>query len=72
MGIEVPDGDYATVAGFVLSALGHLPSEPGDVVDVEPWRLTVTAVDDRAITEVRITRHPATPPTRKPLPGRRK
>jgi putative hemolysin len=56
LGIEVPDGQYATVAGFLLWQLQRIPDAPGDVVDVGPWRMTITGVDDRAITEVRISR----------------
>ncbi|HEY8547388.1 MAG TPA: transporter associated domain-containing protein, partial [Acidimicrobiales bacterium] len=61
LGIEVPDGQYATVAGFLLWQLQRIPEQPGDVVDVGPWRMTITGVDDRAITEVRVTRAPTTP-----------
>lgn len=60
VGVEVPDGDYATVAGFILSRLGRLPTAPGDVVECDPWELRVTAVDDRAITEVHIVPRPGT------------
>ena len=56
IGVQVPDGDYATVAGFVLSRLQRIPDQPGDEVVEGPWRFTVTAVDDFAITEVRISR----------------
>ena len=56
LGVEIPDGQYATVAGFLLWQLQRIPDQPGDVVDVPPWRMTITAVDDRAITEVRISR----------------
>jgi len=55
VGVEVPDGQYATVAGFLLWQLQRIPDRPGDVVDVGPWRMTITGVDDRAITEVRIS-----------------
>lgn len=56
LGVEVPDGDYATVAGFVIDALQRLPDEPGEHVDHGPWRFTVTGVDRRAITQVRVAR----------------
>jgi putative hemolysin len=56
LGIEVPDGQYATVAGFLLWQLQRIPEAPGDVVEVGPWRMTITGVDDRAITEVRVSR----------------
>jgi putative hemolysin len=56
IGVEVPDGQYATVAGFLLWQLQRIPDKPGDIVVVGPWRMEITAVDDRAITEVRISR----------------
>jgi putative hemolysin len=54
IGIEVPEGPYATVAGFILERLGRLPRAPGDVVEAGPWTFTVTDVTPRAIVEVRI------------------
>jgi putative hemolysin len=56
IGVEVPDGQYATVAGFLLWQLQRIPDKPGDIVIVGPWRMEITAVDDRAITEVRVSR----------------
>jgi putative hemolysin len=56
IGIELPRGDYATVAGYLLTELQRIPDQPGDTVAHGPWRFTVTAVEDRAIVEVRITR----------------
>lgn len=56
IGLEVPEGQYATVAGYLLWRLQRIPDGPGDAVDVDGWRLTVTKVDDLAITEVRLSR----------------
>lgn len=56
VGIDLPAGEYTTVAGMVLEALGRIPEEPGDTVTVGDWKVTVLAVDDRAITRVRLTR----------------
>jgi putative hemolysin len=56
LGVEVPDGSFATVAGLILEQTGEIPEEPGEVVDVAGWRFEVLAVDRRAITQVRIER----------------
>lgn len=52
--VELPEGPYSTVAGLVLDRLGLIPDQPGDAVDVAGWTIEVTAVDGRAITEVRL------------------
>ncbi len=61
LGVEMPDrpeGDYATVAGLVLTALGRIPTQPGDRVVLSEWTIEVTAVAHHAITEVRLHHHP--------------
>ncbi|WP_346052236.1 hemolysin family protein [Amycolatopsis dongchuanensis] len=50
----LPRGDYVTVAGLVLVALGRIPEGPGDRVRVGGWSIEVTGVDHHAITEVRL------------------
>lgn len=55
LGVQIPEGRYASVAGFMLAQLGHLPEEPGDVVAVDGWTITIEAVEGRAITSLRIT-----------------
>ncbi len=55
LGVILPEGDYATVAGLVLDRLGHIPTEPGDVVEVDGWRLEVLALDRHAIARLRIS-----------------
>ncbi|MGW5646315.1 hemolysin family protein [Saccharopolyspora sp. NPDC003752] len=54
----VPDGDYETVAGFVLARLGRIP-EVGDRLDPDGWELTVTRMDRHRIAELRLIRQPA-------------
>jgi CBS domain containing-hemolysin-like protein len=56
-GFHVPDGEYETLAGFVLAKLGHLPS-PGERVHYEGWDLEVLEMDRRRIASIRVT-----PPT---------
>ncbi len=53
-GVELPDGPYETVAGFLLAALGHLPAN-GEWTVVQGSRLTVTELDGRRIARVRIS-----------------
>jgi len=49
--LTLPEGDYETVAGFILAKLGHIPTV-GERVVVQGWRLTVTKATDRAIQEI--------------------
>ncbi|HEY0697410.1 MAG TPA: hemolysin family protein [Micromonospora sp.] len=51
-----PDGDYTTVAGLLLAALGRVPKEAGESTAVDDWTLHVAEVDHHAISEVRLSR----------------
>ena len=57
---DAPRGDYTTIAGLVLVALGRIPESAGDRVELTDWTVEVGAVARNAITEVRII------PRRKP------
>ena len=57
-GVELPEGPYETAAGYVLAALGDLPSE-GASVQVAGRTITVTEMDGRRIARLRVT--PNTP-----------
>ncbi|GIE93373.1 hemolysin family protein [Paractinoplanes rishiriensis] len=48
------DGDYTTVAGMMLAALGHIPTDPGEVVTLPEFTAEVVEVTGRAITRVRL------------------
>lgn len=52
-GIALPDGDYQTVAGYVLHRLRRLPAE-GEKLRVTGGTLTVARVSDRAILELQL------------------
>jgi putative hemolysin len=49
----LPEGDWDTIGGLLLSALGRVPSE-GEHVVVDGWRLTAQRVQGRRIGRVRI------------------
>jgi putative hemolysin len=53
LGISLPEGDYATVAGLMLERLGRIPGR-GETVEIDRWRLEVLEVDHNAITQVRL------------------
>jgi putative hemolysin len=60
-GVELPDGPYETVAGYVMAALGRVPKS-GDAVEAPGVRLKVTALDGRRIERVRVTHLAGEPP----------
>ena len=51
LGIDLPTGSYATIAGFVLRELRRLPSA-GTTIVIDDWTLEVRAVRDHAVTQV--------------------
>ncbi|GGL06276.1 hemolysin family protein [Mangrovihabitans endophyticus] len=51
---EAEDGDYTTVAGMVLAALGYIPTAPGEVVTLPAFTAEVVEISGRAITRVRL------------------
>jgi putative hemolysin len=53
-GLELPEGPYETVAGYLLAALGHLP-EDGESAEVGGRTLTVTQLDGRRISRLRVS-----------------
>lgn len=55
LGLAIPDGDYETVAGFVLSVLGHIPRE-GEQVQGDGFRMVVAEVQGVKIERVRVTK----------------
>ena len=56
-GLQLPEGPYETVAGFVLAELGRLPLA-GDAVEVEGRTLTVLELDGRRIARISVSRAP--------------
>ncbi|MBU6215611.1 MAG: hemolysin family protein, partial [Acidobacteria bacterium] len=52
-GLELPDGEYDTLAGFVLAELGRIPA-PGDGFEHQGWAVSVTVMDARRVDTVRL------------------
>ncbi|MCX6424959.1 MAG: hemolysin family protein, partial [Actinobacteria bacterium] len=53
-GLQLPDGPYETVAGFLIARLGALP-EVGATVECENHEFEVTELDGRRVARVRVT-----------------
>jgi putative hemolysin len=60
-GVELPEGPYETVAGYLMAVLGHLP-QVGEMTIVNGHRLSVTEVDGRRVARVRVTPPPVPEP----------
>jgi putative hemolysin len=53
-GVRLPEGPYETLAGYVMSCLGHVP-RLGEAVEVDGHRLEVSELDGRRTARVRVT-----------------
>jgi CBS domain containing-hemolysin-like protein len=51
--LVIPEGEYETLAGFLLDRLGHIPGA-GEIIVFEGWTLRVESMDRRRIAEVRL------------------
>ena len=57
VGEELPEGDYDTLGGFVISLLGYLPSETGDepiVAEYKNLKFTVLSIEERRIDKIKV------------------
>ncbi|MFQ5808453.1 MAG: transporter associated domain-containing protein, partial [Armatimonadota bacterium] len=60
LGIEIPEGDYETLGGFVLERAGHLP-EAGERVRADGLEMVVEERDGPRLTLVRVVKQPHEP-----------
>jgi Mg2+/Co2+ transporter CorC len=61
LGIEIPEGDYVTLGGYLLDGLGHIPLE-GETLRVDGWDLVVQEMDKRRIAKVLARRRGSSAP----------
>ena len=55
IGAKIPEGDYDTIAGFIINELGYLPKNGDmDTVELDNLKFTVLSVEDKRIVKVRI------------------
>jgi CBS domain containing-hemolysin-like protein len=55
LGLGLPTGDYDTVAGFLLSLLGHIPRE-GEQLRYGNLKLAVTQMRELRIEKILVTK----------------
>ncbi|HLG11511.1 MAG TPA: hemolysin family protein [Dehalococcoidia bacterium] len=55
LGIDIPEGEYDTLAGYVLSQLGHIP-KVGEIVALDGWRITVEEMRGLKIELLKVTK----------------
>ena len=53
LGLDGRQVESASVTGWVMERLGRVP-EPGDTFTEGPWRITVTAADERRVRQLRV------------------
>ncbi|MCJ8163725.1 hemolysin family protein [Pontibacter sp. E15-1] len=55
-GMGLPEGEYETLGGLVLSAFGEIPL-PGDEVSVPPYTIGVLTMDENRIDAVKLVKN---------------
>ncbi|MDQ3620005.1 MAG: hemolysin family protein [Actinomycetota bacterium] len=61
LGLRLPDGEYETVAGWLMDVLGRIPKRR-DTVDHDGWRLRVRTMQRRRVVQVLVERAQETGP----------
>ena len=51
LGIELPEGEYVTLGGYLFDAFGHIPEE-GERIPFDGWELRVAEMDRRRVAKV--------------------
>ena len=68
MNIELPRGEYETIAGFALDALGHIPVR-GEQFEYENMGFEILRMQDLRIEEIRVTKSESVEAEREADPG---
>ncbi len=57
LGVDLPEGDYVTIGGFLFERFGRIPDE-GDCYEWSGWEFRIARMDKRRISKV-VARAPA-------------
>ena len=63
--IDLPEGDYVTLGGFLFDAFGHIPEE-GERLTHDGWELRVAEMDKRRVAKVVVQAAADTVPEEQP------
>ena len=65
LGVEVPEGEYVTLGGYLFDAFGHIPEE-GERLVHEGWEFRVAEMDRHRVAKVVVQAPPEQQPTDEP------
>ena len=51
LGLELPEGEYVTLGGYLFDAFGHIPEE-GERLEQNGWELRIAEMDRRRVAKV--------------------
>ena len=57
LGVDLPEGDFETIAGFALAVLGYIPTE-GEQFEYANLKLEITEMHDLKIETIKVTKLP--------------
>jgi CBS domain containing-hemolysin-like protein len=60
LGIDLPEGEYVTLGGYLFDVFGHIPEE-GERVPFDGWELRVAEMDKRRVAKVVVQAVDVTP-----------
>jgi putative hemolysin len=60
IGVDLPSGEYTTVAGLMLDRIGRVP-EPHEAIEIHDYRVEALEVSQNAITRVRLRKRSSKP-----------
>ena len=59
LGTKIPEGEYDTIGGFIMSELGYIPQEDENPsIEAEGFRFTVEEMEERRIEKIKAERLP--------------
>lgn len=56
LGVQIPEGNFESVGGFIINLLGRVP-QPRETIEYAPLEMTVESADARKIHTVRVRLH---------------